>query len=725
MPGIVITGTGLAVNLGLSPASVWDAMASGTSALGPMAALEQRPERDKGGGQAAELPAEFHPHLDRAARYMRYVVERALERARSVSGRIPCGTEPGRARARPVRTAVVMGTTLHGMRAAGAALRTGDLSRLRGFLAGSVLEQALGGLGITGPMLTTCSACSSGLGSIALGATLLAGGAADAVIAGGYDSVSEYSYAGFDSLGLVAAGLPRPFVADRDGMKVSEGYAAVILERARDASARGADVLAALAGFGETSDSFHLTQPQPEGRGAARAIRAALRDAGMEHAEIDLIVAHATATPNNDAAEYAALAAVFSDGLPKVPVAALKSHLGHTLGGAGAVELVLAVEAMRRQLAPPTAGHHQPQFGGLRLVRAAPLPHRIRRTINLSLGFGGANTCIVLAPPRASARHRPAEGVAITGVGLVLPGAATPEELVHLVSRGRRVESDTGPIPEAAYQHPLGARRTRRMSDYAKLTLAAATAACADAGLGPGSPELAESSAVLGTTQGSTNFCEAYYGQIVREGPAAANPALFAEGVPNAAAAHLSMALGLQGGCQTLIGSRRAGLDALALAALRIREGRWTRAVVSAAEEYSELVARAYEACGLGRVPMGAGAVAIILERAPSAAARGRPPIAMIGPPTWTGPGGALDGPGPIAASLGPMAADRAASAALTGRRVLNVAGALPEMFSAGPLAALAYALAAGEPAFEVLSVGTLGSCTRLGIAAHCEPGFL
>jgi len=140
-------------------------------------------------------------------------------------------------------------------------------------------------------------------------------------------------------------------------------------------------------------------------------------------------------------------------------------------------------------------------------------------------------------------------------------------------------------------------------------------------------------SAVLGTTHGSTNYCESYYGQIVKEGIAAANPMLFAEGVPNAAAAHLSLMLSLKGACQTIIGSRTSGLDAMRIAAARIASGEWNRALVGAAEEYSPVVNEAYRAQGLyggdGFVN-GAGAVTFLLESSESIHPRGAKPIARV-----------------------------------------------------------------------------------------------
>lgn len=637
-PSIVITGRGLATCLGLSAGEVFDRVARGECGIGPMRALEQRPREDKGGGQAVDLPEDEgarrgerdESDIRRAARYLRYVIRRAL---------IEAGI--GAERGVPVekRRCVLLGTTLHGMRAGGVHLRTGSEAALRRFLAGDVLDDALEGLpagfSIGGLRATTSSACSSGLGSIALGVTLLEAGEADLVIAGGYDSVSEYSYAGFDSLRLIASGALRPFARDRQGMKVAEGYAVFALEREADAAARGARMLARVAGFGESADAHHLTQPNPDGSGAARAILAALERAGINPKEIDLISAHATATPGNDAAEHAAMKLAFGDLLGGIAVTAFKSHLGHTLGGAGAVELAMSLEAMLRGTVPPVANMAagEVEFEGLDVVTGRARLREIRHTANLSLGFGGANTCVVLArmnePERTrkqAVRQDRSREACISGIGVLLPGVVGREAFVAL-ARGK-IAARVGAMLEEEYGSLLNARRVRRMSEYVKLMLAAANAASADAGISNPSEFCENACAILGTTHGSTGYCEAYYTQIVREGMEAANPLLFAEGVPNAGAAQLSMMLGIRGGCQTIIGSRGAGLDALRLAELRIRTGECGRVFVGAAEEYSPMVERMYGQCDGGH--HSAGSVAFVIETRESIEARGARAIAPV-----------------------------------------------------------------------------------------------
>ncbi len=530
----------------------------------------------------------------------------------------------------------MIGTTLHGIRAGGEFLRNGDFEPLRNFLAGNTLRSAAKELGLEGLAATTCSACSSSLGSVAVAVTLLQSGQFDLILAGGYDPISEYVYAGFNSLRLVAEGPLRPFTRGRQGMKLAEGYAIVVLEKESAARARGNKPLARVLGFGESADAHHLTQPHPQGDGAARAMDAAIRAAGLSTTDIDLIAAHATGTPDNDAAEFAAMSRVFGERLPQVPVVAFKSHLGHTLGGAGAVELILSAMALRDQKAPPCANvkREEVEFAALNLTMCEAKPAPIRATLNTSLGFGGANTCLILGP---SAQHdvivkqrRSARDVLITGIGIVLPGIVGNEALLaRLNDPNARVLEDTGPIPESAISLLLNARRIRRMSDYVKLSVAATTLAFQDANITDLPAFTASCSAILGSTHGSSNYSHAYYRQIVDEGISAANPMLFAEGVPNAGAAHLSLMMSLKGACQTVIGTRTAGLDALRLASQRIAQGTWDRAVVSAGEEFCDVVNNAYRHCGLhassssaGGFVCGCGAVTLILESRESAQAR-------------------------------------------------------------------------------------------------------
>jgi 3-oxoacyl-[acyl-carrier-protein] synthase II len=652
--GVVITGIAAAASLGIDAESIWRAMLAGRCGIGPLTEIESELPSGSTGGQALELPAEYRPDLPREARYLRWTVEGALRDA---------GLDSGMQHASSRRCGV-LGTTLHGMRAGGRFLRSRVATELDSFIAGATAQLAFERLEIDGGVITTCSACSSSLGAIALGVTLLESGQADVVVAGGYDAISEYSWAGFNALRLIATGPLRPFCRERQGMKVAEGYGVVVLERAHEAARRGARVRARLAGWGESADSHHLTQPHPQGEGALAAMRQALGRADVRAVDIGLVAAHATGTPDNDASEYQALSRLLGGELGSVPVVGFKSFLGHTLGGAGAVELVMSCMAMRDHCVPacPNVDAAEVEYAGLHVAAGTVLTREISCTLNTSLGFGGANTCVVLADPRRRADHRasaeagaPAQEACITGFGIVLPGAVGHAAFQERLRRADSACARSRPalIEDDELAEFLNVRRARRMSEYVKLTLAAAAMAVRGAGLSDHPDSMVQTGAMLATMHGSANFCIEYYSQIVKEGALAANPVLFAEGVPNAAAAHLSATMGLKGACQTIIGSRTAGLDALALAAMRVRTGVVDRVIVVAAEARCAMVDRAYEAAGLlAREGSDAaaslvrgfdrsfGAVGFIIESGRAAAARGATPFARVLECAWGSPSG-------------------------------------------------------------------------------------
>lgn len=718
---IVITGAQIVTCLGASREQTWEEVIQGKCGLRELSALESPAPKGTFGGQAVDLPADFQQSLPREIRYLKWTLQQAMREA----GIFESSPYPAS------RCGFMLGTTLHGMRQGGAFLRSGDHAPLKSFLAGNTLESAAAGLFPAGFSATTCSACSSSLGSIALAATMLASGEFDLVICGGYDTISEYAYGGFNSLRLVAAGPLRPFAKDRQGMKLGEGYGILVLERAADAHRRGATPLAQLLGWGESADAHHLTQPHPQGDGAARAMSAALRSAQITPESIGLIAAHATGTPDNDAAEFAALSRVFGQHLTRIPVVGFKSHLGHTLGGAGAVEMILAMSAMRAQIAPPCANvtAEEIEFPGLSLATGQAKPAQIRATLSTSLGFGGANTCVILGPPpKACApsvhtRIPPRRDVFITGIGVIIPGAIGNEQFLRALASDTpdAWQTRSGAIPEEQFLHLLNARRIRRMSEQVKLTLAATAIATQHAGITDIPAFAQDCGAILASQHGSTHYSISYYSEIVKQGLVAANPMLFAEGVPNACSAHLSLMLGVKGACQTIIGTRTAGLDALRLAALRISTGAWDRAIVGAAEEHSEVVNSAYQSCGLcaptGSAPFttesgfvaGSAAVTLILESRDSIQARsgkshGRVLQGASARSQKDDPAAAprqvlsqLNSPSQLISSANSTWLDRAELAAIRrsapGALVTSIYGHAAESFAAGPLLGIAAAL--------------------------------
>ena len=307
------------------------------------------------------------------------------------------------------RLAVVVGTGIGGVETlldAHDVLGTGGARRVSPrtvpmLMANAAAAQISIDRGARGGAYTTVSACASGAEAIAVAARLIATGEADVVIAGGTEAaVTPVTMASFaQSQALAKPGdddpttLSRPFDADRRGFVLGEGAGFVVLERADHARARGRRAHAVLAGWGVTSDAFHVTAPLEDGSEQERAMTAAIRMAGLSGSDIDHVNAHATSTPVGDVGEAAAIRRAVGTG---AVVTAPKSAIGHMFGAAGAVESILTVRALETGVVPATLNLvHQDPAVDLDVVTGAPRRTRLRAALNNSFGFGGQNASLV------------------------------------------------------------------------------------------------------------------------------------------------------------------------------------------------------------------------------------------------------------------------------------------------------------------------------------------
>jgi 3-oxoacyl-[acyl-carrier-protein] synthase II len=266
--------------------------------------------------------------------------------------------------------------------------------------AAAAVSMALGG---KGGARTVVSACASGTESIANAYEHLQLGLADVVVAGGTEAVIHpLPIAAFAAMQALSkrnddpARASRPYDVDRDGFVLGEGAATLVLETKEHAEARGAKIYAELAGGGITSDSYHITAPDPEGLGASRAVLAALEQAGASPDDVTHINAHATSTPVGDIAEYHALKAVFGDRVGSIPVSATKAATGHLLGGTGALEAVFSILAVHERTAPPTINlDNQDEEIPLDVVTSPRnLGEGPQLAMSNSFGFGGHNAVV-------------------------------------------------------------------------------------------------------------------------------------------------------------------------------------------------------------------------------------------------------------------------------------------------------------------------------------------
>ena len=300
---------------------------------------------------------------------------------------------------------VVLGTTSGGMPLGEdyfrQAVRTPRLHRRQAtrafqYQAHSQGRIVLDALGLGGPATLISNACASGACAIGQAWEMVRGGGAEQVFAGGYDVLSQLVFAGFDALQALSPTRCRPFDKNRDGLAVGEGAAMLALETLNSARRRGAEILGEITGYAMTIDRHHLTQPHPEGNAALAAMSQACAAAGITPAEIDYVNAHGTGTPLNDGAEAAAINQWAGARAATLPVSSTKASVGHLLGGAGAVETVVCLMALRGQWLPPELALETPdpacRFPLVTRARDA----RLATALSNSFGFGGINATLIM-----------------------------------------------------------------------------------------------------------------------------------------------------------------------------------------------------------------------------------------------------------------------------------------------------------------------------------------
>jgi 3-oxoacyl-[acyl-carrier-protein] synthase II len=404
---VVITGCGVVTPAGTELDRFWSALISGSCFIAPLRGFSCLGMEGLMGAEvelpAAEaLPAEVD--LDERRSRCAALALAAARRAWTDAA-WPTGADLG-------SIGVVMGSTMaeerqvtglsdRGKTAAQAqpghwldSLDAGFLARANNHRLPSLIA-AQHGLG--GPVMLNATACSSGNAATAWAYDLVASGAAPAMLAGGADSFTRLIYAGFHRMGALSKSVCRPFDRRRDGVSFGEGAAMVMLEDLEHARRRGARIYAELAGYGVSNDAHHITAPEPNGEGFARAMNQALTSTGTAAQEISYVSAHGTGTPYNDVGEARAMKAVFGEHARQIPISSIKSMIGHTNGAAGAIETVACALALHHQAVPPTANLEEPDPEcDLDCVPGRGRAMRVETCLNLGAGFGGFNVCVLL-----------------------------------------------------------------------------------------------------------------------------------------------------------------------------------------------------------------------------------------------------------------------------------------------------------------------------------------
>lgn len=390
--------------LGLDVSSTWQKLINGESGVDIITQYDPAITETK---IAAEVKG-FDPtqYIDRKeARHMDRFVQFAVVSALQAVNHAGIKDIPSQ------ETGVIIGVGLGGLNTLlnqYDVLREKGADRVSPFLIPMMIPDMAAGqvsiaLGAKGPNFCTASACASGSDAIGEAYEIIKRGETAVMIAGGTESViTPIAIAGFNSARALSTRnnepkkASRPFDAERDGFIVGEGAAVLVLESLDHAEKRGAAILAELVGYGATSDAFHVTQPAAGGEGGARAMAAALKEAGMEPSQIDYINAHGTSTPLNDKNETMAIKTVFKDHAYKVPISSTKSMTGHLLGAAGSLEAAISILAIQNGVIPPTMNLTNPDPEcDLDYVPNSARKATLSTVLSNVFGFGGHNSTLI------------------------------------------------------------------------------------------------------------------------------------------------------------------------------------------------------------------------------------------------------------------------------------------------------------------------------------------
>jgi 3-oxoacyl-[acyl-carrier-protein] synthase II len=405
----VVTGLGAVTPLGNDVPTFWAGLVAGRSGVGRIAAYDASGEAVRIAAEVKDLDVVglLGPKRARRADQFTQIALIAADQAVADAGLDFEDSDTGRSAAVVLGTAVGGITTLlHGADV----LRERGTRRVSALMVPMMMSNAAAGeisirYGLHGKSMSVCSACATGTYAIGEAAGLIRRGEAHVVICGGSDKgMHPLALAGFGNMQAVSQRndeperASRPFDADRDGFVLGEGAGVLVLESLAQAQVRRARIYAEVAGYGTSTDAFHITAPDEKGAGAVLSMRRALRDAGLDPQEIDYINAHGTSTRLNDAVETRAIREVFGEHAYRIPVSSTKSMIGHSLGGAGAVEAIACIKSLETGTIHPTINYETPDPEcDLDYVPNQAREIHPRTALSNSFAFGGHNGTIIFS----------------------------------------------------------------------------------------------------------------------------------------------------------------------------------------------------------------------------------------------------------------------------------------------------------------------------------------
>jgi len=402
-----VTGVGLVIPTGIGTETVWKNICEGKSGIGPLTRFDPNGFETKIAGEVKGFNPEAYiekkeiKKMDLFIQYALAATREALEDAQLKITPENCD-----------RIGVIVGTGLGGLptleKYHQILLEKGP-SRISPFFIPMLIANLASGqiailFGAKGPNICIVTACATGAHCIGDAFRAIVYGDAEAIIAGGTEAnISPLSISGFNAMKALSTRNEepekacRPFEKNRDGFVVAEGAGILILEELEFALNRGAKIYGELIGYGYTGDAYHITAPSPEGEGAARCMRMAIKDAGLRPEDIDYINAHGTSTPLNDLTETQAIKSVFGEHAKKVAISATKSMTGHLLGAAGSTEAIFSLLAIRDGIIPPTINYDVPDPEcDLDYVPNVARRQTLTVVMSNAFGFGGTNATLIL-----------------------------------------------------------------------------------------------------------------------------------------------------------------------------------------------------------------------------------------------------------------------------------------------------------------------------------------
>ncbi len=403
---VVVTGMGLVSPVGSRVDQAWDAVLAGRSGIRPIERFDTSAFSVRFGGEVDGFDVDHYLSPKDARKmdpFIHYGYAAAMDAVRDADLEVTDEDAD--------RVGIAVGSGIGGIYS----IEKGHISYLNGgprkitpfFIPSAIINMISGNLsialGIKGPNLATVTACTSGTHNIGQAGRLIGYGDADVMIAGGAEFCTTPTGLGGFAAAKALSGrndepqrASRPWDRERDGFVLADGAGVVVVEEYERARARGAPIYAELSGFGMSGDAHHMTQPPADGDGAARCMRAALRDANMGGKDLDYINAHGTSTGVGDRAETEAVKTVLGAHAHEVPVSSTKSMTGHLLGAAGGVEAIFSILALRDQILPPTINLDDPDDGhDLDYVPGQAREARVDSVASNSFGFGGTNGTLI------------------------------------------------------------------------------------------------------------------------------------------------------------------------------------------------------------------------------------------------------------------------------------------------------------------------------------------